>query len=353
MKIIITEEQFKRLVEDDIVAPDIPNTMTFWHGGNLDDYSEESIAQKSGRFEYGPGLYLITKYSEAIKYAKGNRKLYMVTVEIGNDLDDTKINFDEVTKFINKYIIPSKRNEIIERLKTRIDQQNTIPGFIMNNLIINYDAIKPGNTKYLRQFYVNNGVDYNIVKNPFGWGETMMVLFNMKKIKQIKRVNPKDNIVKYDLHETRTANQYVNTTQQLGWMAEEDENVDKKTFLGYHSSKNNIKEGYHKGSTLDPNTYQDVIRNLYMEIISDYDQNLEDDDIEAMNDTFEQNGYGFTYVSDEPIEGSAYQPEKYKYGNNLYEVYGDGTEILIDDYNEINATIVASKKQLYFKPINT
>jgi hypothetical protein len=97
-------------------------------------------------------------------------------------------------------------------LKKRADEQNMIPGFIMNNLIINYDAIKPSNTKYLRQFYINNGIDYNIVNNPFGWGETMMVLFNMKKIKEVKRVNPKDNIVKYDLHETREANQYINAT---------------------------------------------------------------------------------------------------------------------------------------------
>ena len=57
---------------------------------------------------------------------------------------------------------------------------------ILNNLIINFDAIKPGNTKYLRQFYIDNGIDYNIVDNSFGWHEKMMVLINMKKIKNIQ-----------------------------------------------------------------------------------------------------------------------------------------------------------------------
>ena len=80
MKIIITEAQLGQIMESET------NTMTFWHGGNLDDYNQGAINQKAGRYEYGPGLYLITKYSEAIKYAKGSRKLYKVTVEKGNNI---------------------------------------------------------------------------------------------------------------------------------------------------------------------------------------------------------------------------------------------------------------------------
>lgn len=95
--------------------------MSFWHGGNLHD-NYEAISQKRGRYEYGPGLYLITKYDEAIKYTKGQRK-----------------------------------------------------------------------------FYIDNNIDYNIVYNPFGWGEKMMVLFNMRKIVNIKRIFPKDKISQYDL----------------------------------------------------------------------------------------------------------------------------------------------------------
>jgi hypothetical protein len=50
--------------ENVIVPPDIPNTQNFWHGGNLDDYND-IIAQKTGRYEWGPGLYITTHYDTA------------------------------------------------------------------------------------------------------------------------------------------------------------------------------------------------------------------------------------------------------------------------------------------------
>jgi hypothetical protein len=53
--------------EENITPPNIPNTKNFWHGGNLDDYVD-NIAHKKGRYEYGPGLYAITKYEVASKY---------------------------------------------------------------------------------------------------------------------------------------------------------------------------------------------------------------------------------------------------------------------------------------------
>lgn len=130
-----------------------------------------------------------------------------------------------------------------------------------------------------------------------------------------------------------------------------NENIENKTFLGYHSSRRDMVNGYYKATVLNVLDYSDVIRNAYMDIISDYDEYLENDDIEAMNDIFKKNGYGFTFVSDEPIKGSAYQSSDYKYGDYLYKVYGDGNEILLNDVNEISATIVVSKKPLYFEKI--
>jgi len=128
-----------------------------------------------------------------------------------------------------------------------------------------------------------------------------------------------------------------------------NENTSNKTFLGYHSSKRNMSDGFYKSSVLNVSDYSDVIRNSYMEIISDNDKNIQNDDFEKMNKVFNKKGYGFTFVSEEPIEASAYQYNKYKYGDYLYKVFGDGNEILLDDVNEIGATIVVSKKPLYFK----
>lgn len=200
MKITITEQQLIKLVENLISPLNIPNTMTFWHGGNLDDISYDLTAQKSGKYQYGPGLYLITEYMEAIKYSKGNRKLYMVTVQMGTDLEDSSINADTVKEFINTYAMVAKRKTILQALEKRIDPNNNVPASIVNNLLINYDAIKPAYTKYLKQLYMDNGIDYQIVNNPFGWGETMMILYNTRKIVDITRVNPKDTIEKYSLH---------------------------------------------------------------------------------------------------------------------------------------------------------
>jgi len=129
------------------------------------------------------------------------------------------------------------------------------------------------------------------------------------------------------------------------------ENEDNKTFLGYHSSRNDMSNGYYKGDILDSSDYSDVIRNSYMDIISDYDENIENDDIDGMNEVFETEGFGFTFVSNKPIKASSFQSSEYKYGDYLYKVYGDGSEILLDDVNELGATIVVSRKELYFEKI--
>lgn len=137
----------------------------------------------------------------------------------------------------------------------------------------------------------------------------------------------------------------VITEQQYVFLIESS----NKTFLGYHSSRKNMPDGYYKGAVLDPSTYEEVIRNAYVEIISDFDENIENNDIDGMNETFENHGFGFTYVSRQPIESSSFQSEKYKYGDNLYKVYGNGNETLLDDVNEINADIIVSKEPLYFE----
>jgi hypothetical protein len=131
-----------------------------------------------------------------------------------------------------------------------------------------------------------------------------------------------------------------------------NENFDNKIFLGYHSSDKDIVSGYYKSTILNRQKYSNLIRDVYMEIISDYDENLENDDIDGMNNKFEELGYGFTFVSNNVITSSAYQTSKYKYGDFLYKVYGNGNEAILDDVNEIGANIVVSKKPLYFEKID-
>ncbi len=195
MKHIKTSKDF--LNESIIETPSIPNTMNFWHGGNLDDYNDV-ISQKNGRYEFGAGLYITTHYETARKYAKGSRRLYLITVEKGVEINKAFIPTDKGIEFIENFIISSKRKEVLSRIQKYITDLG-IKASVFNNIILNGKAIKPSNTRFLRQLFVDNGIDYEIVDNPFGWGEEMMVLYNIKKIVNVIHVKAGDKIVEYDL----------------------------------------------------------------------------------------------------------------------------------------------------------
>ena len=169
-------------------------TMVFWHGGNLENH----IQVRTGKWEYGPGLYLTTNYDTAKNFAKGSRKLYMITVERGVDIRDVSISTDEIRKFVKSYIIGAKRKEFLISVE-RHNKNGVIKAEIFLNIIINNDAVKNTNTEDLKNFFVNNGIDYLIVDNAYGWGEKMMVLFNMDKIKNKVIIKPSDKIETYEL----------------------------------------------------------------------------------------------------------------------------------------------------------
>lgn len=173
------------------------STLTLWHGGNLND-NLSLIAQKKGRFEYGSGLYATTHYGTAIKYAKGSRKLYRIVLSKGNSANDNPVNFDAALNFVDSFVIKAKREEIKLRME-KWREGDGISAYIFNNIILNNDAIKPSNTRELSQFLVDQGIDYLLVPNAFGWGEMMVVIFNLQKIANISRVMPKEKIEQFDL----------------------------------------------------------------------------------------------------------------------------------------------------------
>lgn len=179
------------LNESSIKLPDIPNTITMWHGGNLDNI-DTNLSHKTGRFEYGAGLYISDNLSMVLNsYAKGNRKLYLVTVEKGIDINDALLDFNNVKTFIKHYIKVSFRKKFIEILSTKL-KDGKVPAYRFNNMIINYQALSASKTNLLRSFLVENGIDYEICSNPSPNSGEMLVLYNMNKIKNIIRVNHKD-----------------------------------------------------------------------------------------------------------------------------------------------------------------
>jgi len=171
--------------------------MLFWHGGNLNDY-QDSIKHKGGRHEYGPGLYATTHYETAQKYSKGSRKLYLIDIQKGNELNNSVLLIDSANDFIKSNAIKSKREEVLERLE-KYNQNGKVPARNFLTILLNEEAIKSSKMNTLREFLVSGGIDYELVRNPFGWHETMIVLYNMSKISNVKQVTPKDKIQEYDL----------------------------------------------------------------------------------------------------------------------------------------------------------
>ncbi len=197
---ITSINEFKKLLENVVTLPTEPNTITLQHGGNLDNIDDRS--HKGGQQEHGPGLYLTSSYQVVSKYAKGSRKLYLVTVEKGIDLKDKNISLDIVNEFINSYVIKSKIKNVKERINiivNRLKLNNEINAETFLNIIINESAIKNTDTINLKRFFIKCGIDYYILSNVFGQGETMIVVYNNDKIKQIKQITPKDKIETYDL----------------------------------------------------------------------------------------------------------------------------------------------------------
>lgn len=190
------DEQFSRVASLREVSHQdfkVQNTMTFWHGGNLGQF-DDTIAQKNGRYEYGPGLYLTEEYVVAQKYAKGGRKMYLVTVAKGVDINDAMLGIDDAIGFVKAYVMAANRKQIIGDLRAHEKIGGLVPAYILMNLILNDKAIRPSNTPALRQFFVDHGVDYEIVGNYGGYGGKMMVLYNMKKIVSHRQYGPKDEI---------------------------------------------------------------------------------------------------------------------------------------------------------------
>lgn len=159
--------------------------MVFYHGGNLENASEDFVAQKNGRYEYGPGLYLIDHLETALKYAKGSRKLYQIEVAPGVDLDDALLSFDSILAFTQAYVPKPKQKEFLEAMQKRA-KDGKVQALMFHNRILNGKFVRPKDVPELRKFLVDNGIDYHFVHSPFGWGEKMLVLFNMQKIKSKK-----------------------------------------------------------------------------------------------------------------------------------------------------------------------
>jgi hypothetical protein len=179
IKLIIEQELDNTINNSD-------NIMRFYHGGNLDNIDSDYVF-KTKKMEFGAGLYLTNDYRVVQKYTRGSRKLYLVEVYKGTDINDVELDYNLVINFLNK-LIGSNINKILPYLEQR-NQNDKIRMLYVNNLLFNYNLVKGQKTRQLVNFYINNGIDYEISENSFGFGDKMMILYNTNKIKSIKKLN--------------------------------------------------------------------------------------------------------------------------------------------------------------------
>lgn len=181
-------------------------SFVFYHGGNLNLSSDNRLTPldiekvpASKRIEYGPGLYLTTSSQVVDKYAKGSRKLYKVYVERGKEINDVQVDISSIDELKNSLGRP-KVQKIHDRIVgSRFDENGKVGIYIILNFCINDNLLRTEKgRKGMRDFLVRHGVDYELHKSPFGWKETMMVLFNTKKISKIEQLDKKQPIE--DLH---------------------------------------------------------------------------------------------------------------------------------------------------------
>ena len=177
------------------------NTYQFYHGGNLDITSQGTLSSsdlskvpKSKRIEYGPGLYLTTSAQVVEKYAKGSRKVYLLDIQKGNEINDVKVDFDKVDA-LSSTIGKPKIKILKSKLEERFLENGKVPAFVVLNILLNESLLKTEKArKGIKDFLVASGVDYELHQSPFGWGESMMVLFNLSLIKNAKVIDRKEVI---------------------------------------------------------------------------------------------------------------------------------------------------------------
>ena len=199
-------KSIRDLLKEAVTIPDIPNTVTLYHGGSMElrQTYRDITGHKAGRSEYGVGLYCTTHYTTALKYSKGKRQMYLVTIEKGTDIDDTMFDIGEVREFVKYYVKGSKKREVLEAIEDNMERMETptgISGDIFETIILNYDAITSSNTAALRHFLVDNGADYHFTSyNGGGSGsETVCIVINPKKIVSIQVIKSKDVTDNFEL----------------------------------------------------------------------------------------------------------------------------------------------------------
>ncbi|MBP6238816.1 MAG: hypothetical protein KA270_17380 [Saprospiraceae bacterium] len=177
----------------------------FFHGGllppvwDLHRYPTKDRYNKS-KTDMGYGLYVVDHWETARKYQKGNRRFYVVGVEMdsGKDISDVYLDMDLCFRFVMNQFSLRLANEWCDNFVRLSKDGNTLKAEYFDNIIVQYEKTTGRIGKELICFLVNNGVGYRKVFNRFGFGENMLVLYDVRCISSIQALRGKDMVYSVD-----------------------------------------------------------------------------------------------------------------------------------------------------------
>lgn len=182
----------------------------YFHGGVLPDLwtlhnNPVKDRYKKGRCDAGYGLYLVDHWETAKRYQKGNRKLYVVGVEmgIGKDIGDVYIYIDDCYRWVMNQFSLKSANELWDRFLRLSKDGRTIRAEYFDNIIVEYRGMNGSKARELIKFLVGSGVGYRKVFNRFGFGENMLVVYDVGLIRDIEILKWNDMVYSIDEYKNK------------------------------------------------------------------------------------------------------------------------------------------------------
>ena len=167
------------------------DTFPMYHGGNKWFGQPEVRASRKGQYEGGIGLYFTTSYETARGYAKGGKVVTKVYIDKNfKNINNVDIPLNSLVEFLMSLPKLKNKKEIVDRIKNYSEKikSTNIPAYVLNNLIVNYEAGSGDNGIKINQFLVGHGVDAEVQSKS---NEDWLVVFNANIIKNHEIVDPK------------------------------------------------------------------------------------------------------------------------------------------------------------------
>lgn len=168
-----------------------------WHGSHRWEGPPEIRPLKTGKYEFGPGIYTTTNLSRAARYAKGGGKV--VQFEIDPDvkwLSGAEIPFDDMISFVENSCHIRKKRILVKDIKEcwdakdRESSNGMIPMSFLVNLGVNNECFSGKGGIEVAEFLADNDVQADLCRRT--GDEEWVVIFDPEVIKSHKVLSAKD-----------------------------------------------------------------------------------------------------------------------------------------------------------------